>query len=190
VTNAETIASSTVSGAGNVTAEGSDGIVLASANKTVSASGNQVHLFKVAPVFSLTSATLTRNASADANTASNTGSAEIKFAVTARGGDVTVTSTGAIQLRAFKDGTASSVLTASYTVTGATLSGGVYTISQDSTANFTVTATINTSGWTSGNDGTYDVRLTGFQWGPSGASTTYLDSLNTNPFRTNTVFLR
>lgn len=196
VTNAETIATSSVSATdaddADTVAEGSDGIALADANKSASAIGNQVHLFKVAPMFTLTSALVTKS-SAVASVSSSTANVNIKFSVTAKGGDVTVTSTNAVDLVAFKNGTVSDTLTEAYNISGATYDGtSLYTIAQDSTATFEVAGTLATTGFTT--DGNYDFRITGFGWHPgagvAAVSTTFLDDLSATPFKTNIVYLR
>lgn len=193
VTNAITKASSTVTVNTAVVAEGTDGIAVATANKTVNASGNEVHLAKVVPVFSLTSATAVKNAGVS-GVSSATGDVTFEFTVEALGGDVKVSSTNAIDITPFKDGTATTtILNEAYTVSGATLSGSVYTIAQGTTATFTASGQLNTSGWTgTANDGNYDFRLTTFGWAPSGAgvSTTWLDDLGVDPFKTNFIVLK
>jgi len=193
VTNAVTNASSTVTVNTAVVAEGTDGIAVATANKTVSATGNQVSLAKVVPQFTLTSATATKNAGVQ-GVSSATGDVEIKFTVKAVGGDLYVSSTNAIDVTPYQSGTATTtILTESYSINGASLSGSVYTISQDNTATFTVSGQLNTSAWTgTANDGNYDFRLTTFGWAPAGAgvSTTFLDDLSVNPFKTNVIVLK
>jgi len=191
VANTESTASSTVSTDDTYTvAEGSDGIALAAANKSASATGNIVHLLKIVPVFTLTSATATKTASTD--TSSSTAAVNFKFTVKALGGDISVTSTNQIDIYPYLNGTVTSTLTESYTITGATLSGSLYTIAQDGTATFEVAGQTNTSAWVAAQGGNYDWRLTGFGWSPGGAaqvSTTFLDDLSTNPFKTNIITL-
>lgn len=191
VANTESTASTTVSTTdADTVAEGSDGIALAAGNKSASATGNIVHMFKIAPIFTLTSAVVTRNA-AVASVSSSTANVNIKFTVKAEGGDVTVTSTDAINLHAYVSDVATDTLTEAYNISGATLSGGVYTIAQDSTATFEVSGQLATTGWNTTRN--YDFRIDGFLWHPgAGAAaitTSFLDDLSTTPFKTNIVTL-
>jgi len=186
-----TTAISTITNVALTIAEGSDGIALGDGRKTVSASGNTISILKAVPVFTLTSATATKVVGVS-GVSSTTADMNIKFTVKALGGDITVTSTNAIDLWSFRDGgTATSSLTEAYTVSGATLSSGVYTIAQDSTATFEVSSQCSTAtGSGCATAGNYDFRIVGFGWsGGTYISTTFLDDLSTNPFKTNIVYL-
>jgi hypothetical protein len=194
VTNAtETIASSTITDNTLVVAEGPDGIALAAERKIVNALGNQVHLLKIVPVFTLTSAVATPTRIAYAGGPSSTAAASIKFSVKALGGDINVSSSNAITVAVYEDGAATSTaFTEIYSITNTTVSGANDVITQDQTATFEVAGTLSTSGWVAAQTGNYDFRITGFIWAPASAAaitTAFLDNLTANPFKTNIVYL-
>ena len=190
-----TNASSTVTAAATTVAEGSDGIALATGRKTVSATGAEISLFKVVPVFTLTSAVVTKTA-AEAGVSSTTAAVNIKFTVKALGGDIIVSSTNNITVIPYLGGVATATaLDEAYTITGATYDGtDLYTIAQDGTATFEVAGTLDMVGGLDYAAGNYNFRLTGFKWYPGAITATqittaFLDDLSTNPFITNTVYL-
>lgn len=177
--------------AANLTVEASDGDALGSSSKSGSATSNKVHLAKRVPMFTLVSTSNTKTVGLS-GVSSTSAAGNIKFTVTAKGGDITVSSSNAIALRAYKDGTESAIMTESYTVTNYSSSDSdEYTISEDTTATFEVTATLRSTEWGTGNDGAYDFRLASFTWaGLSGVQTAFLDDLTSGAFKTSTIDLR
>ena len=121
----------------NITAEKSNGSNLTAISGDVTSS--KAHIYTVAPELALSNATI--NVTHGDSTSSSTADATITFTMTAKGGNVTVSSTGAIVPKYATSSNANATATGiagTYTMTGATLSGGVYTIAEDTTATVTV----------------------------------------------------
>jgi len=149
----------------NIVAENSLGRTLGVGRITGTTSSDIVHIYTVAPILALTSATISRTPASPV--ASSTADATIRFTMTAGGGNVTLAPTGAI--------TASYTTTAAgattigtaltYTVEGAVLIAGTHTIARGTTATITVNVNVNAHTLPSGYHGSFGyVTLTGITW--------------------------
>jgi hypothetical protein len=181
-----TLTTSTITVTGNTTnivAENSMGMTVSTVSG--SAASYPVYLYSVAPVMALAGTPSLTYTAAELGIASSTLDAEIKFTMTAEGGDVTVTSTPGAVTAGYTTTTYTGVtttgVTVSYEVTGATLSSGVYTIAKDTTA--TITANVHVdggtlpAGWQGGAFGY--VTLTGVTWNATQSTTWVVDIYKT-----------
>lgn len=190
VGDAVTSATATMAGS-NLTVEASDGDALGSGSKSGSATSNRVHVAKRVAMFTLVSTSNTKTVGVS-GVSSTSASGYLKFTLTAKGGDITVSSSNGLAVRTYKDGTESTIMTENYTITNhSSTDADEHTISDGTTATFEVNVSLLTTEWGTGNDGHYDFRLASVRWnGLSGVETAFLDDLTTDQFKTQTVYLR
>ena len=163
-----------------LTAENSLGDTVTTANISGTATGNTITVYSDAAVFTLTSASITKNPAVSGVSSSSIDGTFV-FTLKAVGGSVTVTSTNAFTVKAYLAETATSTLTETYSITGATLASSVYTVSDGSTATVTVNAHFaSTAAMTAGY---YSMRLATSTW--SGNTTTF----DTDVWKTSQVYL-
>jgi hypothetical protein len=168
VTTTLTTSTVTVSSGANIVAENSAGMTLGTSAKTGSAASYPVYLYTAAPTLALVGTpTITKTPASEV--ASATADAVIKFTMKAEGGNVTVTSTGAVTAgyttTTYADATTTG-LAVTYEVSGAgTPSGGVYTIAKDTTATITVNVNVSAATLPAAYKSAYGyVTLTNVSW--------------------------
>lgn len=159
---------------------------------TGSADSDTMHVTKLSPVFALTSANATWSP-ATFSGATGTMTGTFSFSVTAKGGDIYLATSSPIGAFELKLGGASTITVATSSIayqdpSGITAnSNGYYKIAQDTTANFTVTATVpaNTASFTNGNNYMY-VNNVIWSANANGSSPAFVNYLS-DTFKTNYV---
>lgn len=172
----------------NIVAENSAGTVVSTISGTVTS--YPVYLYTVAPTLALTSANITKTPASEV--ASSSADAKIIFTMTAEGGDVYISTTGAIAA-GYATSTAAGACNATsttYDVTGATLSGSEWVIAKGTTATITVDVKVASNTLTAGYLNTFGyVTLTSVSWkqtsGGSAKSTTWVADI----YKTGKVYL-
>ena len=189
-----TIATSTVSlsTTSGITAENSKGTTLGSSSKSGSASSYTLYLAQVMPNIQPVSASITKTPASEV--ASSAAVGNIKFTVTAQGGDIYLSKTSAVTVRYATSSTASTTATSTtYSVTGADEYTDYYLIPEGRTATVEVNSTVYANTLSSGYLNAYGyLTLSSVSWGTNSSnltanSSTWMSDLT--GYKTGSVYL-
>lgn len=188
-----TIATSTVSlSYSGITAENSRGTTLGSSSKSGSASSYTLYLAQVMPNIQPVSASITKTPASEV--ASSAAVGNIKFTVTAQGGDIYLSKTSAVTVRYATSSTASTTATSTtYSVTGADEYTDYYLIPEGRTATVEVNSTVYANTLSSGYLNAYGyLTLSSVSWGTNSSnltanSSTWMSDLT--GYKTGSVYL-